>query len=63
MDPRAGHPAQRDEQRIARRVRLMLGDVEVMETEREVDRIEIFERCGQKRHVQNEENQRERIQS
>jgi len=34
----------RDENRIARRMRLVRGDVEVADSEREIDRIEIFER-------------------
>ena len=35
-----------DEDRIARRMRLMVRDVEVAHAEREVDRVEIFERRG-----------------
>ncbi len=35
-----------DEDRIARRMRLMLGDVEVADAEREIDRVEVLERAG-----------------
>ena len=37
---------EQDEDGIARRVRLMARDVEVADAEREVDRVEIFERRG-----------------
>ena len=39
--------AERDEDRIAGRMRLMLGDVEVAHAEREVDRVDVFERRRQ----------------
>ena len=37
----------------------MLGDVEVADAEREVDRVEIFERGGQERQVKREEGERQ----
>ena len=49
----------KDEHRIAGRVRLMLGDVEVADAEREIDRVEILERGGKKRQVQRDERERE----
>ena len=45
-DDRVHRFRDQDEQRIAGRMRLMLGDVEVADAEREVDRVEIFERAG-----------------
>ena len=41
-------------------MRLMARDVEVADAEREVDRVEIFERRRQERQVEREEEQRER---
>ena len=38
----------------------MLGDVEVADAEREIDRVEIFERRGKKRQVQRDEREGER---
>src|SRR3989442_14361544 len=48
-----------NEQRIAGRMRLMLGDVEVPDAEREVDRIEIFQRHRKVRHMEGEKTDRE----
>ena len=44
-----------EEEWIARRVGLMLRDVELPNAEREVDLVEIFERRRKKRQVQREE--------
>ena len=52
--------AERDEDGISRRMRLMLRRIEVAHAEREVHRVEIFERRRQKRQVRDEENRRER---
>jgi hypothetical protein len=48
---------ERDEHRIARRVRLMPRHVELSHAEREINRIEIFERCGQVGEVQRQERE------
>ena len=50
----------RDEHRVAGRMRLMLRDVEVADPEREVDRVEIFERLREVRQVKREKDERER---
>ena len=47
-------PAERDVDRISRRVRLMTGDVEVAQPEREIDRIDVFERGCEIREVERE---------
>ena len=47
-------PAERDVDRRSRRVRLMTGDVEVSQPEREVDRIDVFERGCEIREVERE---------
>ena len=55
-----GHLAERDEHRVARRMRLVTRDVEVTHPEREVDRVEILERVRQKYEVSREEDQQQR---
>lgn len=47
-----------DEDGIPRWVRLMLGDIEIANAQREVDGIEIFERDGKKREMERDEHQR-----
>ncbi len=51
---------ERDEDRVTRRVGLMLGDVEVAHAQREVDRVQILERRGQHGQMRRERNDRER---
>src|SRR5262249_42421895 len=51
---------QRDEERIARRVRLMFGDVEVAHAECEIDRVEILERWRKERQGESGESKPER---
>ena len=51
--------AERDVDGITRRVRAMRRDVEVAHAEREVDRIDVFERRGEKRDVREREDQRQ----
>ena len=48
---RGRHLRQRDEDRIAGRMRLVPRDVELPHAEREVDRVEVFERSRQEREV------------
>ena len=48
------------EYRIPRRMRLVIRDIEVADAEREVDRIEIFERGRQKRQMKRDETDNER---
>ncbi len=40
-------------------MRLVVRDVEVVEAEREIDRVDVFERMREEREVQREEEQRE----
>src|SRR6185436_15286367 len=49
-----------DEYRVAGRVRLVLRDVELAHAQREVDRVEVFERRRQEREVRREEQEGER---
>ena len=51
---------QRDVDRIAGRMRLVLRDVEVPDAEREVDRVDVLERPGQEREVREQEGQDQR---
>ena len=55
-DQQARAPRDQDEQRVAGRMRLMLGDIEVPHAEREVDRIEILERRRQVREMEREKD-------
>ena len=58
-DDRVNGLGSKDEDRVARRVRLVARDVEVADAERKVDRIEVLERGGQERQVQRDESTRE----
>ncbi len=51
---------QRDVDRIAGRMRLMLGHVEVPDAEGEVDGVEVFERFGQEHEMRGQEDQHQR---
>ena len=51
--------SERHEHRIARRVRLMLCGIEIVEAEREVQRVDVFERRGQEREMRDEKHRRE----
>ena len=53
---------ERDKDGGTRGMRLMLCDVEVAHAEREVDRIDVFERRGEEREVGREKDQRKRGQ-
>ena len=46
---------ERDEERIARRVWLVSGDVVVTQAEREIDRVDVLEVAGQPREVETDE--------
>ena len=48
-----------DEHGVAGRMRLMTGDVEVADAEREVDRVQIFERGWEIRKMNGEEKKSE----
>ena len=50
---------ERDEHRVPRRVRLMARDVELSYAKREVNRIDIFERCGQVGKMERQERDRQ----
>ena len=52
--------AERDEDGISGRMRLMLRRIEIAHAEREVHRVEIFERRRKKREVRDEKDRRER---
>ena len=52
--------AERDEDGISRRMRLMLRRIEVAHAEREVHRVEVFERRRQKGEMRDEKHRRER---
>jgi hypothetical protein len=54
----ARHFREQDEDRITRRMGLMMGDVELPDAKREVDRVEIFERRRKIRKVKCEKNGR-----
>ena len=57
---RRRHFRERDVHRVARRMRLMVRDVEVAHAERKVDRVEIFECAREQREVEREEQEQRR---
>jgi len=54
MDHRESQAAERDEYRIAGRVWLVKGRIEMMQAEREVDRIDILERRREEGQVRDQ---------
>src|SRR5205807_1078507 len=58
-DNRARNFSKRHEDGIAGRMRLVLGRIELVEAEREIQRVDVFERRGQKREMRREEQRRQ----
>ena len=60
LEPAGRRLGERNEHRVAGRMGLVPGDVEVAHAEREVDRIDVFERGREVKQVRDEEKNRDR---